>query len=80
MIIGSAVAKDIGAGGLEFDSVVGDFGHSVACTTATFRGSCVAQALSRGGGLRFPGRSNRHSVANGSPPLRRLFGAVLPRR
>ena len=31
-------------------------------------------------GVRFPGRSNRHSVANDSPPLRRFFGAVLPRR
>ena len=28
-------------------------------------------------GVRFPGRSNRHSVANDSPPLRRFFGAVL---
>ena len=27
-------------------------------------------------GVRFPDRSNRHSVANGSPPLRRFFGAV----
>ena len=27
-------------------------------------------------GARFPDRSNRHSVANGSPPLRRSFGAV----
>ena len=27
-------------------------------------------------GVRFPGRSNRHSVANDSPPLRRFFGAV----
>ena len=27
-------------------------------------------------GVRFPGRSNRHSIANGSPPLRRFFGAV----
>ena len=27
-------------------------------------------------GVRMPGRPNRHSVANGSPPLRRLFGAV----
>ena len=27
-----------------------------------------------------PGQSNRHSVANDSPPLRRFFGAVLPRR
>ena len=26
--------------------------------------------------VRFPGRSNRHSVANDSPPLRRFFGAV----
>ena len=31
-------------------------------------------------GVRFPGRSNRHTVANDSPPLRRFFGAVLPRR
>ena len=31
-------------------------------------------------GVRFLGRSNRHSVANDSPPLRRFFGAVLPRR
>ena len=30
--------------------------------------------------VRFPGHSNQHSVANGSPPLRRFFGAVLPRR
>ena len=28
-------------------------------------------------GVRFPGRSNRHSVANDSPPLRRFFGAVF---
>ena len=27
-------------------------------------------------GVRPPGRSNRHSVANDSPPLRRFFGAV----
>ena len=27
-------------------------------------------------GVRFPDRSNRHSVANGSPPLRSFFGAV----
>ena len=26
--------------------------------------------------VRFPGRSNRHSVANDSPSLRRFFGAV----
>ena len=31
-------------------------------------------------GVRFPDRSNRHSVANDSPPLRRFFGAVSPRR
>ena len=31
-------------------------------------------------GVRFRGRSNRLNVANGSPPLRRFFGAVLPRR
>ena len=31
-------------------------------------------------GVQIPGRSNRHSVANGSPPLRRFFGAVLPWR
>ena len=31
-------------------------------------------------GVRFPGRSNRHSVANDPPPLRHFFGAVLPRR
>ena len=30
--------------------------------------------------VRFPGRSNWRSVANDSPPLRRFFGAVLPRR
>ena len=27
-------------------------------------------------GVQFPGWSNRHSVANSSPPLRRFFGAV----
>ena len=31
-------------------------------------------------GVRFPGRSNQRSVANGSPPLRRFFGDVYPRR
>ena len=31
-------------------------------------------------GVRFPGRSNQHSVANGSPLLRRFSTAVLPRR
>ena len=31
-------------------------------------------------GFRFLSRSNRHIVANSSPPLRRVFGAVLPRR
>ena len=31
-------------------------------------------------GVRIPGQSNLHSVANDSPPLRRFFGAVLPRR
>ena len=30
--------------------------------------------------VRFPDRSNRHSVANSSPSLRRFFEAVLPRR
>ena len=30
--------------------------------------------------VRFPGRSNRHSVAKGLPLLRCFFGAVLPRR
>ena len=46
----------------------------------------LAQLLSaryrcRRSGIRFPGRSNLHSVhSNGSPPLRRFFGAVLPRR
>ena len=29
---------------------------------------------------RFPGRSNWHRIASGSPPPRRFFGAVLPRR
>ena len=35
-----------------------------------------------GGGLRFNYRAGRvkHTVANGSLPLRRSFGAVLPRR
>ena len=34
------------------------------------------------GGLGFDSRAGQigHSVANGSPPLRRFFGAVLPRR
>ena len=32
-----------------------------------------------GSGVRFPGRSNRHSVANDSPPLGYLIGAVLAR-
>ena len=31
-------------------------------------------------GVRFPGWSNRYRIANGSPPLRRFFVAVLPRR
>ena len=38
----------------------------------------LSRARSRCGrsGVRFPDRSNRHSVANGSPRLRRFFGAV----
>ena len=41
----------------------------------------LAQLLSahyrcRGSGVQFPGRSNRHSVANDSPPLQRFYGAV----
>ena len=48
-------------------------------------GSLLAQLLSaryrcERSGVRFPGRSNRHSVANGSPSFRCFFGAVLPRR
>ena len=37
--------------------------------------------VSGAGGLRFDSQANQiDSVANGSPPLRRFFGAVLPRR
>ena len=58
-----------------------DFAADV-CSNCTGR---LAQLLSppyRCGrsGVRLPGRSNRHSVANDSPSLRRLFGAVWPRR
>ena len=47
----------------------------------TMKGRPLAQLLSASyrcgrSGVRFPGRSNRHSVANDSPPLRRFFGAV----
>ena len=50
-----------------------------------FYNLCFAQLLSARfwcgkSGVRFPGWSNRHSVANGSPPLRCFFGAALPRR
>ena len=37
----------IGAGGLEFDSLVGQIRRSVA-TSAMFLGSCAVRALSRG--------------------------------
>ena len=33
----------------------------------------------RGGLARFPAAQIEHNVPNGSPPLRRYFGAVLPR-
>ena len=39
--------------------------------------SAAKRTLSCGrSGVRLPGRSNRRSVANDSPPLRRFFGAV----
>ena len=38
----------------------------------------LSRACSRCGRswIRFPDRSNRHSVSNGSPPLQRFFGVV----
>ena len=44
--------------------------------------SCSAHAVLDAGGLGFESRAGQigQNVANGSPPLVRFFGAVLPRR
>ena len=45
-------------------------------------GTAVRDIAIGAGGVRFEFRVGQigHSVVNGSPPLRRFFGAVLPRR
>ena len=56
-----------------------DLFYTVVEEPAVAMHSCIRYRCGMSG-VRFLGRSNRHSVANGLPSLRRFFGAVLPRR